>query len=135
MLDKIPVRLYDDLNTEIVRNISGKRIFNEVFPIQDESELKGDPANSKILLLDGFVDDYDDGSRALRIAELGLNYAVVTIRVNLRDGQTMQVLAAASISVYERGTMKTGKSAVHKAAKTVADFVSKKMSPPKKSHA
>jgi len=133
MLDEIPVSMYNYLNTEIIRDISAKKLFTQVLPIQDEVELTegNDPPT---LVLDGFVDNYSGGSEALRIAEVGLNHAVITIRIELKDAHSSEVLAAASISVYERGIARTGKSAVHKVAESVADYVQKQVVPSPKNH-
>ena len=116
MLDQIPVPVYDELNKEIVDNISRSKIFNDVRIITDEAELDTPTDGTNILLLRGSVDDYNAGSRALRVAELGLNHAVVTIRVQLEDASSKQVLGAATITTYERGFTRTGNSAVHKTA-------------------
>jgi hypothetical protein len=134
MLDEIPVSMYNYLNTEIVRDISAKKLFTEVLPIQDEVELTDGNNDPPTLLLDGFVDNYNGGSEALRIAELGLNHAVVTIRIELKDAHSSEVLAAASITVYERGIARTGKSAIHKAAESVADFLQKQVAQTPKTH-
>ena len=42
------------------------------------------------LAVDGFLDDYDAGSRSLRVVELGFNHVAVTLRVRLRDKQSGQ---------------------------------------------
>src|SRR5262249_19037672 len=133
MLDEIPVSMYNYLNTEIVRDISAKKLFTEVLPIQDEVELtqNGDPPT---LLLDGYLDNYNGGSEALPISALRLNHGVVTVRIELKDAHSSEVLAAASISVYERGIARTGKSAIHKAAESIANYVQKQIVPTPKNH-
>lgn len=102
-------------------------------PITDEAELSDGGTSSPVLLLDGFLDNYNAGSRALRLAELGLNHGVVTIRIELKDSNTHEILGSASISVYERGVFRAENSAVHKAAKSVAQFVKKKIALAQKS--
>src|SRR5262249_3916409 len=90
MLNEIHVSMYNYLNTEIVRDISAKKLFTEVLPVQDEVELtqNNDPPT---LLLDGYLDNYNGGSEALRIAEVGLNHAVVTVRIELKDAHSSEV--------------------------------------------
>jgi hypothetical protein len=127
MQDEIPPQEYELLNRQIVEQISHEKLFHEILPITDEAELDDSQINSPVLLLDGFIDNYNAGSRALRLAELGLNHGVVTIRVELRDSATHEILGSASISVYERGVLRGENSAVHKAAKTVAEFVKKEI--------
>ncbi|PWT91852.1 MAG: hypothetical protein C5B54_04535 [Acidobacteria bacterium] len=133
MLDEIPVAKYKELNDEILKNLSRKKLFSQVLPIQDEVELDHSTEN-RVLILEGSVDDYSAGSRALRAAELGLNHAVITIRIDLKDASTQEVLGAATITVYERGVIKSGKSAVHKAAETAVDFVHKGLNNAQKAH-
>lgn len=134
MLDQIPVPVYDELNKEIVDGISRSKIFSEVRIITDAAELDPPSDGTNILLLCGSVDDYNAGSRALRVAELGLNHAVVTIRLQLEDASTRQVLGAATITTYERGFTRTGNSAVHKTAAAAAEFISQEITLAKKEH-
>jgi len=134
MLDQIPVPIYDELNKEIVDNISRSKIFSDVRIITDEAELDPPSDGTNVLLLRGSVDDYNAGSRTLRVAELGLNHAVVTIRLQLEDASTKQVLGAATITTYERGFTRTGNSAVHKTAAATAEFISQEITLAKKQH-
>jgi hypothetical protein len=123
MLDAMPVRMYDYLNGQLVKEISRRKLFNEVVRIEDEAELGPKHETPPTLVLDGFVDNYNPGSRGLRLIEMGLNHAVVTIRFQLRDRQTDAVVGSASITVYERAARKTVKSAIERATKTAAEFI------------
>ncbi|HSP05619.1 MAG TPA: hypothetical protein VLR94_00500 [Acidobacteriota bacterium] len=134
MLDEIPTNLYNDLNTEIVQDIAQKKIFKQVLPIQDPAELQSGDEDPPTLILDGYVDDYSAGSEILRVAELGLNHAVVTVRIELKDASTADVLGAATITVYERGIARSGKTAVHKAAATVAAYLQQEINHARNSH-
>jgi hypothetical protein len=127
MLDEIPPHEYELLNRQIVEELSREKLFREVLPITDAAELSNGGADSPVLLFDGFLDNYNAGSRALRLAELGLNHGVVTIRIELKDSNTHELMGSASISVYERGVIRAENSAVHKAAKAAAEFVKKEI--------
>jgi len=134
MLDEMPDRMYNDLNDQIVKEIARRKMFREVVRIEDEAELGGQNATAPTLILDGFVDNYHPGSRGLRLVELGLNHAVVTVRFQLRDRQTDEILGSASITVYERAASRTVRSAINQAAKTVAECIRKEVKGSGKRH-
>ena len=125
MLDDMPIGAYNLLNHQIVKEISQKKIFQEVHPFQYEEELESKESAPPTLVLAGYVDNYNPGSRGLRFAELGLNHAVVTLRFQLQDWQTQETVASASVTVYERASSKTVTTAIHRAARSVADFIRK----------
>ena len=81
-----------------------------------------DPAASA-LVLDRFLDDYDGGSRSLRVVELGFNHIAVTLRVRLRDKQTGQLLGAASVTAEDDRASGTTKAAIDHAVDRIRDFV------------
>jgi len=80
-------------------------------------------ADVPALVVDGFVDDYDAGSRALRVAELGFNHVAVTVRVQLRDKQSGQLLGAASVTAEDDRASGTTRAAIDRAAEQIRDFV------------
>jgi hypothetical protein len=134
MLDEIPTEMYNLLNDQIAEQITRRKIFKEVTRIETEAELPTKHDAPPTLVLDGFVDNYHAGSRGLRLAEVGLNHAVVTIRLRLRDWSSNKTVGSVSITVYERAASKSVKSAIHKVAKEAADFIQKGATVETKSH-
>jgi hypothetical protein len=133
MLDEMPVGVFNFLNDQLIKEISQKELFQEVHPFQYEEELEPRESAPPTLVLAGYVDNYNPGSRGLRVLELGLNHAVVTLRFQLQDWQTQQTLASASVTVYERASSKTAITAIHRAARSVAEFIRKGDSQARKS--
>lgn len=124
MLDQMPENMYHYLNDQVAKEISRRKMFGEVVRIEDEAELGTKADAPPTLILEGFIDNYHPGSRGLRVVELGLNHGVVTIRFQLRDRQTDEIVGSASITVYERAASKSIKSAINQAAKKAAEFIS-----------
>lgn len=81
------------------------------------------PAAVPTLVLDGFIDDYDAGSRALRAAELGFNHVAVTVRVRLRDQRTGRLLGAASVTAEDDRASGSTKAAINHLTDRIRDFV------------
>jgi len=133
MLDEMPVAAYNFLNDQLVKEISHKKLFQEVHPFQYEEELEPKESAPPTVVLTGTIDNFNPGSRGLRVLELGLNHAVVTLRFQLQDWQTQQTLASGSVTVYERASSKTATTAIHRAARSVADFIRKGDSQARKS--
>jgi hypothetical protein len=125
MLDEMPVGVYNLLNDQLVKEISQKKLVQEVFPFQYEEELEPKESAPPTLVLTGYIDNFNPGSRGLRVLELGLNHAVVTLRFQLQDWQTQETVASASVTVYERASSKTVTTAIHRATRSVADFIRK----------
>jgi hypothetical protein len=75
------------------------------------------------LLVDGFLDDYDAGSRSLRVVELGFNHVAVTLRVRLRDKVSGQLLGAASVTAEDDRASGTTKAAIDHATARIRGFV------------
>ena len=83
------------------------------------------PATVPTLVIDGFIDDYDPGSRALRAVELGFNHIAVTVRVRLRDQQTGRLLGAASVTAEDDRASGTTKAAIDHLTSRIRAFVAK----------
>jgi hypothetical protein len=81
------------------------------------------PAAVPTLVVDGFIDDYDPGSRALRVAELGFNHIAVTVRVRLRDQQTGRLLSAASLTAEDDRASGTTKAAINHLTDRIRDLL------------
>ncbi len=125
MLDEIPDSMYNYLNQQIVKAVSKQKLIKEVVPIEDETTLEPPESAPPTLILEGSLDNYHPGSRGLRLVEVGLNHAAVTIRFQLRDWKTNEVIGSASVAVYEQASSKTVASAVKKASKVTADLIEK----------
>jgi hypothetical protein len=75
------------------------------------------------LLVDGFIDDFDPGIAALRLAELGFNHIALTVRVRLRDKETGQVLGAASVTAQDNRVTATSTATVRRLARRLRSFI------------
>jgi hypothetical protein len=75
------------------------------------------------LVVDGFLDDYDPGSRSLRVVELGFNHVAVTLRIRLRDKASGQLLGAASVTAEDDRASGTSKAAIDHATARIRGFV------------
>lgn len=127
MADVVPVEALNHLNDEMFNEMARRKMFSQVVRAGNQAEWLG--KDSSTLILDGVLDDYEDGSRGLRVPEMGLNYAIVTIRIRLRDGQTAGVVGSASISIYERGVSRTVESAMNKAVQVASKFIARSAGP------
>jgi hypothetical protein len=77
------------------------------------------------LVFEGFIDDYDPGYAGLRLIELGFNHVVVTVRIQLRDKQTGQIVGAASVTAQDNRVTATARSAIKRVADHTGAFVGK----------
>jgi hypothetical protein len=75
------------------------------------------------LVVDGFLDDYDAGSRSLRVVELGFNHVAVTLRVRLRDQASGELLGAASVTAEDDRASGTTRAAIDHATAQIRAFV------------
>ena len=110
---RLPPDLEHYLNDQWVRRLQALPV--PVAAAQVDLEREGDagaPARSPTLLCGGFVDDYDPGYPWLRLAELGFNHLVVTVRIQCRDERTHRVLGAASVTVRDGRVTATGRAAI-----------------------
>jgi hypothetical protein len=74
-------------------------------------------------VLDGYLEDYDAGSRSLRIVELGFNHIAVTVRIQLRDKQSGGLLGAASVTAEDDRASGTTAAAIDHAAGQIREFM------------
>lgn len=93
--------------------------YSDFPPAGDDASAYAGPS----LVFRGYVDDFDAGYASLRLAEIGFNHVAVTIRFELRDKQTGEVVAAASITSQDDRSTGTTKSAVNKIARRIGSFV------------
>jgi hypothetical protein len=75
------------------------------------------------LVIDGFLDDYEAGSRSMRLVELGFNHVAVTLRIRLRDQSSGQLLGAASATAEDDRASGTTKAAIDHAIGRLRAFV------------
>ena len=75
------------------------------------------------LLVDGFIDDFDPGIAALRLAELGFNHIALTVRLRLRDKETGQVLGAASVTAQDNRITATSTATARRLARRLRTFM------------
>jgi hypothetical protein len=81
-----------------------------------------DPAASTAVV-EGFLDDYDAGSRAMRLAEIGFNHIAVTVRIRVLDKSSGRLLGAASITAEDDSASGTTTGAIDNAAERLRAFI------------
>jgi hypothetical protein len=91
-------------------------------PATVQSPVEAD-AGVRALMADGFLDDYDAGSRSLRVIELGFNHVAVTMRVRLRDKESGRLLGAASVTAEDDRASGTTRAAIDHATARIHAFV------------
>ena len=114
--DRIPPSMERYLNERVLAAFSGLPSSPTTVPGPVDAAVRA-------LLVDGFLDDYDAGSRSLRVVELGFNHVAVTMRVRLRDKQSGQLLAAASVTAEDDRASGTTRAAIDHAAARIRAFV------------
>ncbi len=82
-----------------------------------------EPPDTPLLAFEGFIDDYDPGYFGLRLAEVGFNHMVVTVRVDLRDMRTGRVVGAASVTAQDDRATATARTTIRRLARHVHQFV------------
>jgi hypothetical protein len=116
--DRIPPPMERYLNQRLTEAFTGLPSSPTTVQGPVDSEAGG-PA----LVVDGFLDDYDAGSRSLRVMELGFNHVAVTIRVRLRDKESGQLLGVASVTAEDDRASGTTRAAIDHATGRIRAFV------------
>ena len=75
------------------------------------------------LVLQTILDDYEPGNVALRAADMGFNHVAVTLRIQLRDKKSGEIVAAASLTAQDNRPTGTAKGALNRLAKSILAFV------------
>ena len=75
------------------------------------------------LIFEGVIDDYDPGYVGLRLAELGFNHFVLTVRFECRDKDTGRIVAAASVTAQDDRAIARGRPIVDRLAGHVRHFI------------
>jgi hypothetical protein len=114
--DHIPPLIEQYLNERLVKALSH-------LPASSTAARSPADAEASTLIVDGFLDDYDAGSRSLRIAELGFNHVAVTVRVRLHDKASGHLLGAASVTAEDDRASGTTRAAIDHAAARIRAFV------------
>jgi hypothetical protein len=114
--DRIPPPMERYLNERLVKALSG-------LPAAPTTVPRPVDADAGTVVVDGFIDDYDAGSRSLRIVELGFNHVAVTVRVRLRDKASGELLGAASVTAEDDRASGTTRAAIDHAAARIRAFV------------
>ena len=108
-----------------LRSLPASVTIEQVDPATDlvlgEQGLPG--ATAPTLRCNGFIDDFDPGYAWLRLAELGFNHLVVTIRLQCRDKDTRQLLGAASITARDGRVTASGRRAIDRVVQRAGGFV------------
>ena len=126
VLDRMPAPMERHLNEQIYANLKSLKVFPEItregyeFIIEDPS---AKPEVKPTLVFEGSIDDYEPGVRSLRLVELGYNHVAVTVRFQLRDKQTNEILSSSSITAQDDTVSGSTRSAEDKVAKRIGKLV------------
>jgi hypothetical protein len=126
VLGQIPSPMERYLNDRIYAYLKSLKLFPEVaregydFVIEDPSVKT---AAKPTVIFEGAIDDYEPGYRSLRFAELGFNHVAVTVRFQLRDKQTQEILSSSSITAQDDTPTGSTKSAENRVAKRIRKLV------------
>lgn len=85
--------------------------------------LTPDIETGSALVVEEFLDDYDVGSRTLRIVELGFNHIAVTVRVQLHDRRSNAMLGSISVTAEDDRETGTAEAAITRVAGAIGGFV------------
>jgi hypothetical protein len=81
------------------------------------------PSRESALIFEGFIDDYDPGYLGLRLLEFGFNHVAVTVRFQLRDGRTGEIVGAGSITAQDDRATATTRGVADRIGKRIHKFV------------
>jgi hypothetical protein len=125
MLDQIPPPMEQYLNDRVFKELQASALFSEVVRPHDEAtpEEKVTESSKPTLIFEGAIDDYSPGYRGLRYLELGFNHVAVTVRFQLRDKLTGEVIGSASITAQDNRATGSAKSAIDRIAKRIDGFM------------
>jgi len=134
MLDQIPESSVAQLNTQIARGLQALKNFDRATNVDESVNIKGDPIDRSLpnvradvsqpeLILEGQIDDYTPGIPKLRYIEQGNNHAILTVRIRLKDKQTVRVLGEINITVENTRITSNVERMVEKTADEVVSFV------------
>jgi hypothetical protein len=96
---------------------------NVVGPDDHETEAPVPAPVFPTLVVDGFIDDFDPGIAALRLAELGFNHIALTVRLRLRDKETGTVLGAASVTAQDNRATATSTATARRLVRRLRTFM------------
>ena len=121
----IPTQMEQYLNQRMMSEFQSLKSSPKIEPYDEflpQEGVPGTPAESA-LIFEGFIDDYDAGYAGLRMVELGFNHVAVTVRFQLRNKQTGEILAAASITAQDDRATATTKGAIDRITKRIHKLV------------
>ena len=117
-------RYLNDRFLQQLRSLPPSVTVERVDSTRDDAETPEAPATTALALrCDGFIDDFDPGYAWLRLAELGFNHLVVTIRLQCRDRDTRLVIGAASSTARDGRVTASGRGAIDRVLQRAGGFV------------
>ncbi len=118
-------RYLDDRIRTALRDLpSSPAVVGVPAPIPGETrDEAADGSPEATLVVEGFLDDYEEGSRSLRLVELGFNHIAVTVRIRLRDKTSGRLLGAASVTAEDDRASGTIRAAINNTADRIRGFV------------
>lgn len=110
------------LATELAQNGVSVTVVHATDDVAARSnDAEGDAGQS--LVIDGYLDDFNAGSRSLRIVELGFNHIAVTVRVRIRDKHTHRLLGAVSVTAEDDRATGTTSAAIDRVVGHIRAFI------------
>jgi hypothetical protein len=120
LFGQIPPQMEAYLDEEISRQLLSVKSKPEIVGHDEAQTTQVRPT----LVFEGYIDDYDPGYVGLRLVELGFNHVAVTVRFQLRDKQTGEIVGAASITAQDDRVTASPKAAINTIAKRIRSFTS-----------
>lgn len=140
--DQIPPQLVDRLNASLYRQLASRREFPVVVRVQEQQSESSDQAfdeapqataaeatvgsagtkaeTNDTLVLESYIDNYHPGNKFLRLVEVGVRQAYITLRYRLKDKLTGTVIGAGSVTVDDFRSLATKAGIINKATREVA---------------
>lgn len=129
MLDQIPERCVERLNSGFVERIRALGRFEQVIVIGGQPILTAGPGLNErsdaraTLVVEGYIDDYTPGIPKLRLIEKGDNHAILTVRILLKDKTTSEILGGSNITVENSRVSSNVDRMVDKEVAEMANYV------------
>jgi hypothetical protein len=120
VLDQIPVPMERYFNGRVLAELRSVKSNPKV---QQETADRDGTANQPTLVLTGAIEDYDPGYVGLRMIELGFNHVAVTVRYELHDKDSGEIVAAASLSAQDDRVNASPKAAMNKIVRRIRNVI------------
>ena len=124
---RVPAQIERGLNSALDRQLrelpSSPRIVHPDPAMTSEQSVEPAAPGVPTLVVDGAIDDFDQGYAWLRLAELGFNHMVATVRIRLSDKRTGRTLGAVSVTAQDDRVTATSGRTIRRLAARIGRFV------------